>query len=63
MKIDNIKIDGIANIERANLRIGEQNVLIAPNGYGKSNVLHAIEFGMGYVAADEAQRRQIMRSR
>ena len=54
MKIDNIKIDGIANIERANLRIGEQNVLIAPNGYGKSNVLHAIEFGMGYVAADEA---------
>jgi len=63
MRIDNIKIDGIANIEQANLRIGEQNALIAPNGYGKSNVLHAIEFGMGFLAADEAQRGQMMRGR
>lgn len=63
MKIDGFKIDGIANIECANLRIVEQNALIAPNGYGKSNVLRAIEFGIGFLIANESQRRQMMRSR
>ena len=63
MKIDGIRIDGIANIERACLKMGEQNALIAPNGYGKSNVLRAIEFGISFLAAEEAQKRLMMRSR
>ena len=45
MQIDGFKVDGIANIEHANLRIEDLCALIAPNGYGKSNVLRAIEFG------------------
>ena len=46
MEIEGFRIEGFANIERASLKVGEQNALIAPNGYGKSNVLRAIEFGV-----------------
>ena len=63
MRIDGFSIDGIANIEHARLKIGEMNALIAPNGYGKSNVLHAIEFGIRFLDAEEAERRLMMRSR
>ena len=42
MIIDNLIIEGISNIEHIHLEIGEINALIAPNGYGKSNVLRAI---------------------
>lgn len=63
MTIDGFSIDGIANIEHVRLKIGEMNALIAPNGYGKSNVLHAIEFGIRFLTAEEAERRQMMRSR
>ena len=60
MKIDGFKMDGIANIEHANLRTGELCALIAPNGYGKSNVLSAIEFGIRFLTADDAERRQML---
>ncbi len=39
MQIDGFKVDGIANIERANLRIEDLCALIAPNGYGKTKWL------------------------
>ena len=55
MRIYGFSIDGIANIEHARLKIGEMNALIAPNGYGKSNVLHAIEFGISFLTAEEAE--------
>lgn len=63
MKIDGIKVDGIANIEHANLKIEELCALIAPNGYGKSNVLHAIEFGVRFISADDVERRQMLSGR
>lgn len=63
MKIDGFKMDGIANIEHANLRTRELCALIAPNGYGKSNVLRAIEFGIKFLTADDAERRQMLNSR
>ena len=63
MKIDGFKVDGIANIEHANLRTGELCALIAPNGYGKSNVLRAIEFGIRFLTADDAERRQMLNGR
>ena len=63
MRIDGIKIKGIANIDSVCLEIGELNALIASNGYGKSNVLHAIEFGVRFLSADETERIQMLRSR
>lgn len=63
MQIDGFKVDGIANIEHANLRIEDLCALIAPNGYGKSNVLRAIEFGVRFLSAEEAERRQMLSGR
>ena len=63
MKIDGFKVDGIANIEHAHLKIEELCALIAPNGYGKSNVLRAIEFGVRFLTADDAERRQMLNGR
>ena len=63
MRIEGFKIDGIANIEHANIKIRELCALIAPNGYGKSNLLKAIEFGVGFIKADDTERRQMLRGR
>ena len=63
MKIDGFKVDGIANIEYAHLRIEELCALIAPNGYGKSNVLRAIEFGVKFLSADDVERKQMLSGR
>ncbi len=38
------------------------NALIAPNGYGKSNLLRAIDFGLRFVNGSEAERAQMMGS-
>ena len=46
MIIDSLIIKGFSNIEHIRLDIGDINALIAPNGYGKSNVLNAISFGL-----------------
>lgn len=62
MIIDSFNIDGISNIEHARIDVGEMNALIAPNGYGKSNVLNAISFGMDFLNASEDGRRQMLNS-
>lgn len=63
MVIDSFYIEGICNIEKIKLNVGQLNALIAPNGYGKSNVLSAIEFGITFLAASEQVKQQMMRSR
>ena len=50
MIIESFIIEGFSNIEHIRLDVGEINALIAPNGYGKSNVLSAISFGLMYLA-------------
>ena len=62
MVIDSFIIEGISNIGYVRLDVGEMNALIAPNGYGKSNVLSAISFGLMYLNADEETKRQMLRS-
>ena len=63
MIIDSLIIKGISNIEHIRLDIGEINALIAPNGYGKSNVLSAISFGIALLKANDETKRQMLRSR
>lgn len=60
MIVDTIKVEGIANIESVSLNIGDINALVAPNGYGKSNVLRAIDFGIVFLRAAEYERKQML---
>lgn len=63
MEIYSFLIEGISNIGSLRLDLGQLNALIAPNGYGKSNVLSAVEFGMKFLSADPQEKLQMMRSR
>lgn len=63
MIIDSFIIEGISNIGHLRLDVGEMNALIAPNGYGKSNVVSAISFGLMFLNTNEETRRQMLRSR
>ena len=63
MVIDSLLIEGISNIGSLRLGLGQLNALLAPNGYGKSNVLSAVEFGMKFLSAAPQDKLQMMRSR
>ena len=63
MIIDSFIIEGISNISHVRLDVGAMNALIAPNGYGKSNVLCAISFGLAFLNADDNTKRQMLQSR
>lgn len=63
MRIKGFVIEGISNINSLRLDVGSLNALIAPNGYGKSNVLRAIGFGMEFLSASAQEKNQKMRSR
>ena len=60
MVIDSFDIEGISNIEHVRIDVGEMNALIAPNGYGKSNVLGAIGFGLDFLNASVEGRRHML---
>ena len=59
MTVRGFVIEGISNIGSLRLDVGSLNALIAPNGYGKSNVLRAIGFGMDFLSATEQEKSQI----
>lgn len=63
MVINGFTIEGILNIEHASLMLESMNALIAPNGYGKSNMLRAIEFGIRFMTADKQERKNMLGSR
>jgi predicted ATPase len=63
MNVTGFKIEGFANIAYQSLDVHELNALIAPNGYGKSNILNAVEFGVKFIYADEAERVKMLASR
>ena len=60
MVIDSFDIEGISNIEHVRIEVGEMNALIAPNGYGKSNVLSAIGFGLDFLNASAEGRQHML---
>lgn len=62
MVIDSVQIGGFANIHDVRLALDDVTVLIAPNGYGKSNVLRALEFGSRFLTASEMEREKMMAS-
>ena len=61
--IRRIRIGGVTNIGEVNIPLSELTALVAPNNYGKSNVLVAVEFGVRFLTATPAQRREMMSQR
>lgn len=61
--IRNIRIGGITNIAQVSLPLMDLTALVAPNNYGKSNVLVAVDFGVRFLTATPVQRREMMSQR
>jgi len=62
MKISKICVTGFTNVAHAQIELSGMNALIAPNGYGKSNVLKALEFGASMIAGTPAQRERLLQN-
>ena len=62
-EINNIKIGGITNIKEASLSLNDLTALVAPNNYGKSNVLTAIDFAIAFIGARADERLRMMSTR
>ena len=60
MEIRKISISGFCNIEQFDLNLMEFNALIAPNNYGKSNVLEGIRFAFQFIDTIEEERKRMM---
>lgn len=60
MEIRNISISGFCNIKQFDINLTEFNALVAPNNYGKSNVLEGIRFAFRFIAATEDERQTMM---
>ncbi|KAA6327676.1 hypothetical protein EZS27_023357 [termite gut metagenome] len=63
MTIDTIKIGGITNIGETILSLDGMSALIAPNNYGKSNVLKAIRFGIDFMGGSTKRKKSQMNFR
>ena len=63
MKLNKIKISGIFNLKDVEITLDDLSALIAPNNYGKSNVLQAIGFGVFFMEASSKRKSSCMRNR
>ena len=63
MKLNKIKISGIFNLKDVEISLDDLSALIAPNNYGKSNVLRAIDFGVFFMEASLKRKLSLMRNR
>ena len=61
MIINSIEIRGYRNLQHIKLDISKIASLVAPNGYGKSNVLDAIKFGIDFIIKPPKTRNKMMR--
>ena len=61
--IRNIRIGGVTNIAQMSVPLEALTALVAPNNYGKSNVLQGVEFAVRFMTATPQERRQMMAQR
>lgn len=60
MELNKISISGFCNISRFDIDLTDFNALVAPNNYGKSNVLEGVRFAFNFINSSEMQRREMM---
>ena len=58
--LNKIKIKGFGNIGEVNLNLQQITALLAPNNYGKSNVLEALLFGLSFIQQTPQIRQKMM---
>lgn len=59
--IDRICIGGFRNIDYSEIKLQQLTALLAPNNYGKSNILDAIMFAYSFIHNTPEIRKQMMR--
>ena len=60
MEILRVKIKGIRNISEAEIIFGQMTALVGLNGYGKSNILDAIDFGIDFIKYSPQIKNKLM---
>lgn len=60
MRIQSVLIDGFKNISDVRIRFDKLTALVSVNNFGKSNVLSAIGFGLGYIKASVEHKSNMM---
>lgn len=63
MILNKIKISGILNLRDVEISLEDLSALIAPNNYGKSNVLRAINYGIAFMEVSYKRKLSLMRNR
>lgn len=63
MDILNISVGGFRNISSAKLNLSKITALVGLNGYGKSNIMDAIDFGIDYIHASASKKLVLMSSK
>ncbi|ACM59473.1 putative ATPase [Caldicellulosiruptor bescii] len=62
MEILKITISGFKNIENTTIEFNHPiTAIVGPNGYGKSNLLQALEFGNYFIKSDEIEKSFFMK--
>ncbi|WAM33551.1 AAA family ATPase [Caldicellulosiruptor morganii] len=62
MEILKITVSGFKNIQNTSIEFNHPiTAVVGPNGYGKSNLLQAIEFGNDFIKANEKAKSSMMR--
>lgn len=60
MEIKSIKIGGFRNITQTSIFFDKITALIGLNGYGKSNIVDAIDFGIDFISYPSSQKSILM---
>ena len=63
MEILKIKVKGIRNISEVEIVFDKMTALVGLNGYGKSNIMDAIDFGLDFIKYPQQFKNRLMSSK
>lgn len=63
MEILKIKVKGIRNISEVEIVFDKMTALVGLNGYGKSNIMDAIDFGLDFIKYPQQIKNRLMSSK
>ena len=63
MEILRVKIRGIRNITEAKICFDKITALVGLNGYGKSNIMDAVDFGIDFIKYPSTVKNKLMTSK